>query len=1368
METNRILRKKFVEREDEYLIPDLISLQRKSYKDFLMKDESLEKQKESGLTKVFKWFFPLNNPSNTLTLDFVSYRLDEEKYTPRECLYLGKTYSSSLYVTLRLIVWSNDLPKKQIKVMKEQEVYLCDIPLITDYSSFIFSGIERIIITQLIKSPGVLFDIKDNKYTAKIIPMNGSWLSFEFDSKDDMFFRLDSKRKLPITSLLRALNYNTNQILTSFYNAQTLYMDNDILSIDFDYGYFLGKKLDYDLIDIKTNEVVLEKDTKITKRVVDKLKAIGFERCLVGDFLIEGFVSSDDVVDKNGELIIPSGTQLTLDLINKLKKQQKSVKIIIPTSSEIGVYIYDTFLNDKNKTKQDALFDIYRSVRTGDIASTMEQAETFLKNILFTADLSLVGRMKINYRLNLNIDKNQNLLTKEDIIETIRILSKNKHNEEPADDVDNLQNRRIRMVAELVENQFKIGLRRIEKTIIEKMTNINPDSVMPQHLINFKSLMSIINDLFATSQLSQFMDQTNALSELSHKRRISSLGPQGLTRERAGFDVRDIHYTQYGKICPIETPEGQNIGLVNNFALFSQVNEYGFITTPYRKVTKGVIDSKIEYLSSLEEIDKVIVNIDINIKDNKIVDDVLFCRVNGEFEFRKADEINYIEISPRQILSVAANLIPFIGNNNSNRALMASGMMRQAVPFARPEFPLVGTGLEHKVAVDSGAIVRARRDGVVKIIDASKVIVESENSDSIIPNIDIYELNKFVKTNNDTTINQHPTVVVGQKVKEGDILTDAQCVNDGELSLGKNILVAFLPWHGYNFYDSIVVSDRLVQDDVFTSIHIEEFEVVARDTQLGPEEITRDIPNVGEDVLRKLDESGIIHIGAEIKTGDILVGKTTPKSEAPSTPEEKLLKVIFGEKATQVKDTSLYVTPGTLEGTVIDVRVFTRHGLEKDERAVFIENQKVEKIVKQKEETISLMRTNINSQILSLVEGMTLEKSIGDLKKGDKLTKTNLKTLSETQFVKIAINDKLIQEKIDSFNRIIKEKIEVLEKKVQQQILRIKDGDDLGNGILKIVKILVASKQRIQPGDKLTGRHGNKGVISRIISKADMPYMEDGTPIDILLTPSGIPSRMCIGQILETHLGWVSVNFGKQLSKTLEVIEDKEEKASELRRQLLDIFDKENENKVISKMSDDEIITTAEKYKKGVPFETGTFENIEIEEIENLLEKSGVDKSGQVILYDGQTGEMFDRPVTVGYMYMLKLHHLVDTKIHARSIGPYSLVTQQPLGGKSHFGGQRFGEMECWALEGYGAAYTLQEMLTVKSDDVAGRVKIYESIIQGNQNFTCGIPESFNVMMKELRSLGLNVELVKDEIIDSNTAEDTKKSDSITKKRRQK
>ncbi|MDR0423433.1 MAG: DNA-directed RNA polymerase subunit beta, partial [Rickettsiales bacterium] len=1107
---NKILRKRFTERNDEDLVPDLIALQKDSYNRFIGSND-LEEQKSSGIYQVFKSIFPLKNNNESLVFEFLSYDFDEPKFSDKESLYYDKTFAMQLHATFRLFIHevNENNEKGKLRTIKDQRIYLCDLPVMTDRGSFIYSGIERIIITQLIKSPGIVFDVKNNIYEARIIPMDGSWLSFEFDNlKEHIFFKLDGKKKLTIISLLLALNLNREQILGSFYPVLNATIKNGKVGVGFDINYLTDKKLTYDLVDFDTNKILIERKTKLLSRILEKNK--GTKKYLIDDKNCEKFVLADDIE----ELKIRSGQQLTPEIIKKIQSANiTSVKVVNPYESELGDYIYRIFKENGEETRESALFKIYENVRNGERAQTVEQADKFINRFLFDINLSSIGRMKINKRLNLDIEEEK--LTIKDIIEIIKVLSRMKHNKEPSDDVDSLQNRRARLVGETLQNQFTSSLRRIRISILEKLNviGLNYDALSPIQVVNFKSLMSSINDLFATSQLSQFMDQTNPLSELSHKRRVTLLGVGGLKRDRAISDVRDIHYTQYGKLCPVETPEGQNVGLVNNFALMSKVDDYGFVTTPYKRVKNGVIQNEIIYLSSLEEIGEVIASSNVGVApDGKIVDKSVFCRCDADFEYRDVSEVTLIEVSARQILSVAANLIPFIGNDHSNRCLMASAMLRQSVPLMNAEFPLVGTGIESRIAKDTGVLVRAKKDGIVKSVDSTKIVVETHQDNSL-PEINVYKIDKFKKTNADTVNNQHPTVEVGQKVMEGDIMSDAQSIRSNELSLGRNVLVAFMPWDGYNFSDSIVISDRLLQNGDFDSIHIEEYEIVARDTQLGPEEITRFVPNVSEEALRKLDESGIVHIGAEIKVGDILVGKITPKMETPTTPEEKLLKTIFGEKSNEVKDTSLYVTPGTLEGVVIDVKVFVRQGLEKDERATHIEDLQIQKLLEQKNETLSLIRDNVNSQISVLVEGKILTKQVRNLKKGEKLTKTNLKTLKDTDFVEVEIDDKEVQTKILNFKRLLKEKMESLDRKFKDEILKIKENSDLGQSVLKVVKVLIASKQRLQPGDKMVGRHGNKGVVSKILPVADMPYTKDGTPVDILLTPSGVPSRMNIGQI---------------------------------------------------------------------------------------------------------------------------------------------------------------------------------------------------------------------------------------------------------------
>lgn len=1351
---NSLFRKSFSNNTDKEAIPHLISMQRESYKNFLQAEIDPLKRTNVGIQSVFNSFFPISDSANCLTVEFISYDLKQPRYEANECLSAGRTFASSLSAQLRLILWHQEDVNavREIKSIKEQEVYLCEIPLMTESGSFIVNGAERVIVSQMRRAPGVFFDGENSKlsgsksYTAKIIPYVGSWIDFEFDTNDILHFRVDKKRKIPVTTLLRAIGFTTESIISKFYGSVDAVLTPRGWALPFDSQSFIGKKLSYNLVSAETGEVVIKEGVKINRKTIDKIEG-EFKHFLLLDDVLLGYVVAKDLVEpETGELLLESGSILTSESLEILKKLNlKSIPIVNPGKSDIGPYIYNTMLVDKNANQKDALFDIYKAVRLGETPSSFEIAKSYFENLFFNDiryNLSDVGRMKINHRLGLENSSNTQFLTNEDIEKTVKILSEIKHNDLKTDDIDNLANRRVRAVGELIENQLRIGMTRIEKSIVEKMNSVEVDTIMPQTLINSKPLISAVKDFFATSQLSQFMDQTNPLSEITHKRRLSALGPGGLTRERATFEVRDVHHTHYGRICPIETPEGPNIGLINSLATFARVNNYGFIETPYRKVVDGRITNEVKYFSAMEEIDFAIAPSTVEIsKDGVIKSELISCRKNGEFVMLAPDKIDYIDVSTKQIVSVATTLIPFLENDDANRALMGANMQRQAVPLVRPDAPLIGTGMEAVIGTDSGSVIRAKREGVVKFADASKIIIESYDKEGI-PHIDIYNLNKFIRTNQDTCINQRPTVEVGQLVNQNQVISDGHSVAGGEIALGKNVRVAFMPWNGYNFEDSIIISEKLLANDTFTSIHIEELEVVARDTRLGPEEITRDIPNVSEEVLTKLDEEGIIHIGAEVKAGDILVGKTTPKSESPMTPEEKLLKVIFGEKASDVKDSSLYAPTG-ISGTVVDVKVFLRKGVEKDERSIYIEMQQIEELAKKKSVRIQFLENSLKESLIKILTGKKYLSGVDKVKLSTKLESKELEQLSKNQLIKIVVDDTKAMDQVEKLIKGVNKQVSETEKDFNDKVARIKAGDELGQGVLKIVKVYVASKYHLQPGDKMAGRHGNKGVVSKIAPIEDMPYSEDGEPVDIVLNPLGVPSRMNVGQILETHLGFASKELGKQISNLLDhVAKQKSEFISKLKTKLQEIYFGDEERKTILKMSDQELIEFASKLRNGVPFATGIFEGAKEEYITKLLEIAGLNSSGQIQLIDGKTGEKFDRKVTVGYIYMLKLHHLVDDKIHARSIGPYSLITQQPLGGKSHFGGQRFGEMECWALQAYGAAYTLQEMLTVKSDDVVGRIKIYESIIQGNQNFNCGIPESFNVMIKEVRSLGLNIELI--------------------------
>ncbi len=1337
-------------------IPYLSSLQKGSYEKFLQLGVDPKDRGSVGIQSVFNSFFPVTDSAQRVTIEFLEYSLGKPKYTPQECLSSGRSFASPLNAQLRMILWSDveGSETKEIKSIKEQEVYLCDIPLMTATSSFIINGAERVIVSQMRRAPGVFFDSEISKsndaksYTAKIIPHLGSWLDFEFDSKDVIYFRVDKKRKIPVSSLLRSIGMSTQGIINNFYNVTTAKLTDNGWALDFNPEYFGNKRLSYDLVCAKTGEIFAKEGIKLNRKKLAEIAERSIDSYILTPEAIPGYVVSKDLMDpETGELLLEAGAIVTpesLEILQKLKF--KEVSISNPSKSNIGPYLYNTILLDKNLTQKDALYDIYKAVKLGEAPSSVEVAQSYFDSLFFSDSryhLSDVGRMKMNHRLNVDVDNETLNLTHEDIKKTILILSETKHCDLGTDDIDNLTNRRVRAVGELIENQMRIGMSRVEKSIIEKMNSSEVDSVMPQNLINSKPLITSIKDFFATSQLSQFMDQTNPLSEITHKRRLSALGPGGLTRERAGFEVRDVHATHYGRICPIETPEGPNIGLINSLATYAKVNDYGFIETPYRKVVDGVITDEIVYLSALDEVDNVIAPCDIEVDNaGKIVLELVSCRKNGEYIMMGVDKITHADISKKQIVSIATTLIPFLENDDANRALMGANMQRQAVPLLNPDAPLVGTGVESIIASDSGAVIKSEFDGVVKYVDANKIVVESQGEK--LPFAKIYSLTKFTRTNQDTCINQRPIVKVGQQVKVGHILTDGHSVDNGELALGKNVRVAFMPWNGYNFEDSIVISEKLVHNDTFTSIHVEELEIVARDTRLGPEEITRDIPNVNEDILTKLDEEGIIHIGAEVRPGDLLVGKTTPKSEAPVTPEEKLLRVIFGEKASDVKDSSLYAPTG-IKGTVVDVKVFSRKGIEKDERSIYIEMQQIESLNKEREMKLKFLDSALKNKLIDLFSGKDSANEVAAIKANTKLQAGELQNLSSAAISKIVIKDEKAMDKAEDAISEHKERSEEIEKEFNDAVVRIKSGDDLGQGVLHIVKVSIASKYKLQPGDKMAGRHGNKGVVSRIAPVEDMPYSQDGQPVDMVLNPLGVPSRMNIGQILETHLGAAAKNLGGQIKAIVDGVESQRSKiADNLRSKLAKVYDVDHELDYINGLDDDQIIEFARKITKGVPFATGTFEGIAEERISALLEESGLNRSGQIDLYDGKTGVKFDRQVTVGYIYMLKLHHLVDDKIHARSIGPYSLITQQPLGGKSHFGGQRFGEMECWALQAYGAAYSLQEMLTVKSDDVVGRIKIYESILQGNQNFNCSIPESFNVMIKEVRSLGLNIELIEE------------------------
>ncbi len=1352
------IRKSFGKLKEGLSIPNLIEVQKNSYQEFLS-SKALNEQMNNlskGIDKVFKSIFPIDDNSDKSTLEYISYKLEKPKFDVLECKQRSLTYSASLKANLRLVVYDIDTENntKQILSAKEQEVFIGELPLMTPSGTFVVNGVERVVVNQMHRSPGVFFDHDKGKthssgkllFNCRIIPGRGSWLDFEFDPKDILYFRIDRKKKLPITTILFALGLSKEKIIKNFYSTSKFKYDekNNKWITNFEINnYKRPVKLSFDLIDAKNNKKILSKGEKLNFIIAKKLEEKNLKEIFVSNDELIGKYTSKDLIDKNNNLILSSGSDLNAEIIDKIKNEElRTLELVNIDPINKGPYLLETLKIDKNLTKSDALNDIYKVLRPGE-APTIEIAEEVFKNLYFNKDrydLSEVGRVKLNSKLNLNRDEKDNTLDTSDIIAIIKFMLDLRDGKGEVDDIDHLGNRRVRSVGELVENQFRIGLLRMERTVKEKMsTFLEIESAMPQDLINAKPITTSLKDFFATSQLSQFMDQTNPLSEITHKRRVSALGPGGLTRERAGFEVRDVHPTHYGRICPIETPEGPNIGLINSLATYCRVNKFGYIESPYKKVVKGKVTSEIEYLSAIEEEKYTIAQANSSLKqDGSFEEDLVACRKNLNFQLSNKDNIDYIDVSPKQLVSVAAALIPFLENDDANRALMGSNMMRQAVPLLKPESPLVGTGIESDVALDSGVTIVAKRTGVVDKIDGKRIVVKAtEVKDLSQSAVDIYNLSKFKRSNQNTCINQKPLVKVGDQIKKGDIIADGPATKLGELALGKNVTVAFMPWQGYNFEDSILISERCVTDDVFTSIHIEEYEAMARDTKLGAEEITRDIPNVSEESLRNLDESGIVYVGAEVKPSDILVGKVTPKSETSSSPEEKLLRSIFGEKATDVRDSSLKLPSGSA-GVVIDVRVFNRHGIEKDERSIAIERSEIELVQEDRKVEEEILNRNIKSRATDLLKNQSINKSYKELKAGLTLNDNDLKNLGLKDLWKISFKEEKINENILKLKNQYDNALEDINLRFDDKVNKIQQGDDLLPTVMKVVKVFVAVKRRLMPGDKMAGRHGNKGVVSKIVPVEDMPYMENGKPVDIVLNPLGVPSRMNVGQILETHLGWSCSELGDQIKSYLKDFENEFEK---LKNKLKDIYGKEYYDNVISKLSKKEIFELLGNISNGIPIGTPVFDGASTKDITKMLDLAKLPLSGQTNLWDGRTGERFDRPVTVGTIYMLKLNHLVEDKIHARSTGPYSLVTQQPLGGKAQLGGQRFGEMEVWALEAYGASYSLQEILTVKSDDVAGRTKVYETIVKGNNNFESGVPESFNVLIKEIRALGLNIEL---------------------------
>ena len=1413
-------------------MPNLIEVQKRSYEFFLKRYMPGDQRPESGLQRVFKSVFPIRDFSDKASLEFERYEFEEPKYDVEECQQRGITYAAPLKVTLRLVVWDidDDSGLRSVRDIKEQDVYMGDMPLMTDNGTFVINGTERVIVSQMHRSPGVFFDHDRGKthssgkylYAARIIPYRGSWLDFEFDAKDLVFVRIDRRRKLPVTVLLRALSMDTEEIFDHFYSKVTHTRADDSEDgwrAPIDLERLRGAKLLDDLVNAATGRTVVEAGRRVTQRVLKKIGDTGMTEQLIGSDKMIGQYAADDMINpETGELLIEAGGEIeeqTLELMGACGIREIAVLGI--DHINVGAYIRNTIKQDRTTSREEALLEIYKVMRPGE-PPTVETAEKLFYDLFFGKarmkdesvaayagpaeagepacrlkrsetghvwileheddwlriivpaagrpaqvdepvwvpaaafamlgseryDLSDVGRVKMGMRLNLDGNDELRVLRRKDIVSVVTTLVALKDGIGDIDDIDHLGNRRVRSVGELMENQYRIGLLRMERAIRERMSSVDIDTVMPHDLINAKPAAAAVREFFGSSQLSQFMDQTNPLSEITHKRRLSALGPGGLTRERAGFEVRDVHPSHYGRICPVETPEGPNIGLINSLATYARVNRYGFIESPYRRVEEGRQTSEVFYLSAIEEAKYTIAQANAKTDENAAFsEDLVSCRRNGEFVMSAPEGIDYMDVSPKQLVSVAAALIPFLENDDANRALMGSNMQRQAVPLVRAEAPLVGTGMEEVVARDSGAAIAARRTGTVEQVDASRIVVRAEGErggDAESAGVDIYNLLKFQRSNQSTCITQRPLVRMGERVVEGDVIADGPSTDYGELALGRNVLVAFMPWNGYNFEDSILISERLVKDDVFTSIHIEEFEVMARDTKLGQEEITRDIPNVGEEGLRNLDEAGIVYIGAEVQPGDILVGKITPKGESPMTPEEKLLRAIFGEKASDVRDTSLRVPPGGM-GTVVEVRVFNRRGVDKDERALAIEREEIERLAKDRDDERAIIERNMYDRVRALLTNRIAARGPKGVAANTKVTSRVLETLSRGQWWQIVPTSEPILTRLEALKQEFDDNIGRIQERFESKVEKLQRGDELPPGVLKMVKVFVAVKRKMQPGDKMAGRHGNKGVVSNIVPVEDMPYLEDGTSVDIVLNPLGVPSRMNVGQILETHLGWASHGLGLRIGEILDRASEGAANGA-LRGLLAEVYDGDRDaDSRFATMSDTELARLGESSRSGVPMASPVFDGAHEADIVKMLELAGLESSGQVRLVDGQTGEPFDRPVTVGYIYMLKLHHLVDDKIHARSIGPYSLVTQQPLGGKAQFGGQRFGEMEVWALQAYGASYTLQEMLTVKSDDVSGRTKVYESIVRGDENFEVGIPESFNVLVKEMQSLGLDIDL---------------------------
>ncbi|WP_111498333.1 MULTISPECIES: DNA-directed RNA polymerase subunit beta [Marinobacter] len=1348
------IRKDFSKLPSVMDVPYLLSIQLDSYRGFLQMEAAADSRQETGLHAAFKSVFPIVSYSGNAALEYVSYRIGEPVFDVKECQLRGVTYAAPLRVKVRLIIYDKESSNKAIKDIKEQEVYMGEMPLMTENGTFVVNGTERVIVSQLHRSPGVFFDHDKGKthssgkllYSARVIPYRGSWLDFEFDPKDSVFVRIDRRRKLPATILLRALDFSSEQMLDMFFDTSKFRLGEESCMLELVPSRLRGDIATFDIKDPDGN-VIVEEGRRVTARHIRQLEKAGISELEVPTAYLNGRVTARDIVDQStGELILECNTELTDESVEKLLAAGiKDLETLYTNDLDCGPFMSDTLRNDPTRNQLEALVEIYRMMRPGE-PPTKESAENLFNNLFFSDeryDLSGVGRMKLNRRLGREESTGPGTLTNDDIIDVLKTLISIRNGQGNVDDIDNLGNRRIRSVGEMAENQFRVGLVRVERAVRERLSLAESEGLMPQDLINAKPVAAAVKEFFGSSQLSQFMDQNNPLSEVTHKRRVSALGPGGLTRERAGFEVRDVHPTHYGRVCPIETPEGPNIGLINSLATYARTNSYGFLESPYRKVVDGVVTDEIQYLSAIEESNYVIAQASAATDDNgKLVDELVTVRHQNEFTVTPPENVRFMDVSPRQVVSVAASLIPFLEHDDANRALMGANMQRQAVPTLRAEKPLVGTGIERIVAQDSGVCVTARRGGLVESVDAARIVIrvnddETEAGDA---GVDIYNLTKYTRSNQNTCINQRSIVKQGEMIARGDVLADGPSVDLGELALGQNMRIAFMPWNGYNFEDSIMVSEKVVQEDRFTTIHIQELTCVARDTKLGSEEITADIPNVGESALSKLDESGIVYIGAEVGAGDILVGKVTPKGETQLTPEEKLLRAIFGEKASDVKDTSSRVPTGT-RGTVIDVQVFTRDGIEKDQRALSIEKDQLDQFRKDLKDEYRIVEGATYERLTNALKGQEVISGPG-LKKGAKLDEAFLADLPRDDWFKLRMQDEALNELLEKSEQALEERRKVHEERFDDKKGKLQQGDDLAPGVLKIVKVYLAIKRRIQPGDKMAGRHGNKGVISAVMPIEDMPYDEQGNPVDVVLNPLGVPSRMNVGQVLETHLGAAAKGLGHKINAMIA----EQKKVAEMRELLGAIYNHSDETFAVplESLSDDEIMELARNLREGVPMATAVFDGAKEAEVKRMLELADMDTSGQVTLYDGRTGDEFDRPVTVGYMYMLKLNHLIDDKMHARSTGSYSLVTQQPLGGKAQFGGQRFGEMEVWALEAYGAAYTLQEMLTVKSDDVNGRTKMYKNIVDGDHRMEPGMPESFNVLVKEIRSLGIDIELESD------------------------